>query len=256
MKNSSQRRALFVLTLAILCTYSQQQDESTIDEIAFQYNDNDSIQKNSTTTTTTTTTPTTTTVRRPVEILNDKHAALFKEGLSAKSSKLYKLTLDYSGFALLNETYNTQLKEDANFAWINFTSMIMNISRDISQILGNKTSLVKSLSDSVELAFDDYKNNNESILESTNYIYYDAKSPKTFCDVAEAFKKSVAEKDMKNSRRQVTTTTTPKMTTKTISQVTTLENKQNRKRSNTRKKKSEGSRTRKSKIFSISVEVC
>ena len=93
--------------------------------------------------------------------------------------------MNYSGFKLLNDTYYVHLKE-ARPAWINFTEMIMNISQTISEVLHHKTLLVKNLTDLVEKAFDEYRNDPERILESTKTVYFDAKSPKTFCDVQEA----------------------------------------------------------------------
>lgn len=119
------------------------------------------------------------------ETLNKTHANLFKNWLDVKSNELYQLSMNYSGFKILNETYNLQLREDAKFSWINFTEMIMDISNTISEVLYNKTLIVKNLSDSVEEAFDKYRNDTRRIKESANHVYYDTKSPKTFCDVQE-----------------------------------------------------------------------
>lgn len=45
--------------------------------------------------------------------------------------------------------------------------------------------IVKNLTDLVEKAFDDFRNEPERYEESYNFVYYDSKSPKTFCDVQE-----------------------------------------------------------------------
>jgi hypothetical protein len=122
------------------------------------------------------------------ETLNQKRADSFKSWLDAKSNELHELNMNYSGFSLLNETYNFYLRKDAKFAWINFTEMILNISETISEVLHNKTLLVKDLSEQVEKAYDEYQNDTEQINKSLNFTYYDAKSPKTFCDTAELLK--------------------------------------------------------------------
>ena len=119
------------------------------------------------------------------ETLNKTHANMFKSWLETKSDELFELSMNYSGYKLLNETYNLQLRKDAQFAWINFTSMIMNISKTISQVLYNKTLIVKNLSDLVEKTYDEYRNDSQKIEESAFFLYYDAKSPKTFCDLQE-----------------------------------------------------------------------
>ncbi len=93
--------------------------------------------------------------------------------------------MNYSGYQLINETYNLKLRQDAQFAWINFTSMIMNISKTVSEVLYNKTLIVKKLSDLVEKTYDEYRNDSDKIEESAFFLYYDSKSPKTFCDLQE-----------------------------------------------------------------------
>jgi hypothetical protein len=129
--------------------------------------------------------------------LNETHATIFKTWLNSKSDELYDLTKNYTGYEQLNETYNIHLTEDAKPAWINFTSMIIEISDAISEVLYNKTEFVKQLQEKVEEAFNDYKNDTEKVLESTNYIYYDAKSPKTFCDVAKTYEEAYDEEASK-----------------------------------------------------------
>ena len=110
----------------------------------------------------------------------------FLSWLDSKSDELYELSMNYSGYKLLNETYNLEIRNDAQFAWINFTSMIMNISKTISEVLYNKTLIVKRLSDLVEATYDDFRNDSDRIEEGASFLYYDSKSPKTFCDIQDA----------------------------------------------------------------------
>ena len=117
------------------------------------------------------------------ESMNQTHADMFKNWLDSKSTELYELSLNYSGFKLLNATYNIQLRKDAKFAWINFTEMIINISQTISQVMHHKTLIVKNLTDMVEKKFDEYRSDSSQLKQSASFAYYDAKSPKTFCDV-------------------------------------------------------------------------
>ena len=72
-------------------------------------------------------------------ILNQTNANMFKAWIDAKSRHLHALNMNYSGFKVLNQTYNRHLLKDAKFAWIDFTEMIVNISRTISQVLYDKT---------------------------------------------------------------------------------------------------------------------
>jgi hypothetical protein len=139
--------------------------------------------------------------------LSKVHAMAFKSWLDSKSSELYELSMNYSGYKILTFTYNSKLRKDARFAWINFTSMIINISHTISQVLYNKTLLVKNLSELVEKSYDDYKENDTRILESTNFIYYDSKSPFTFCDVKETYFQKFNNKSKTNASMTTTTTT-------------------------------------------------
>jgi hypothetical protein len=127
-------------------------------------------------------------------IINATYAEAFKNWINVKSENLHELSMNYSGFTLLNQTYNVQLRKDARFAWINFTEMIVNISHSISEVLYNKTLVVKKLSDEVEQSFNSYANNSDEVIDSTKHIYYDAKSPKTFCDVAESYHQRMASK--------------------------------------------------------------
>ena len=119
------------------------------------------------------------------EKLNQSHADIFANWLDQKSDELYELSMNFSGYKLLNETYSVKLRGDAGFAWINFTEMIVNISQTISEVLYNKTVIVKNLTDLVEKAFDDFRNQPSRYEESAKFVYYDSKSPKTFCDVQE-----------------------------------------------------------------------
>jgi hypothetical protein len=141
------------------------------------------------------------------ETLNQTHAAMFKSWLDAKSSELYELSVNYSGFKILNTTYNVRLRKDARFAWINFTSMIINISHTISEVLYNKTLVVKNLSELVERAFDVFRNDSDKVDESSHHLYYDAKSKFTFCDVRAKYEAMLNQ----------STTTTPIMRTQAIS---------------------------------------
>lgn len=123
------------------------------------------------------------------KILNQEHANLFKEWLDYKSDQLYEMSRNYSAFKLLNETFNTKLREEVNFAVINFTSMIVNISQHLSEVLNKKSQIVENLSNFVEKSYENYKNDNEKVKKSIDAVYYDSKSPKTFCDVVENHKK-------------------------------------------------------------------
>lgn len=108
-------------------------------------------------------------------------ADTFKDWLDLKSDELHELNLNNSAYRLLQKTYNVYLTKDAEFKWINFTEMILNISKTISEELYNKTLLVEKLSKNVEQAYDNYYKDTAKIKESVDFIYYDAKSPKTFC---------------------------------------------------------------------------
>ena len=106
---------------------------------------------------------------------------------------------------MLNTTYNVHLSKDAKFAWINFTQMIMNISSTISEVLYNKTVIVKNLSDLVERAFNTYANNSDQVINSTKHVYYDSKSPKSFCDVYDDYNKKLNPKLLLASSPPATT---------------------------------------------------
>ncbi len=145
------------------------------------------------------------------ETINQTHANMFKSWLDTKALDLYELSMNYSGYKLLNATYNVQLRKDAKFAWINFTEMIIDISNTISEVLYNKTLVVKNLTEVVERAFDEYRNDTRKIKESAKFVYYDAKSPKTFCDVQEA---SNARKANQTAAQMLLTTSTTTRTGK------------------------------------------
>lgn len=66
--------------------------------------------------------------------LNQTHANLFRSWIEVKSNELFSMTRNFSGFELLNSTYNIRLPKESNFSWINFTDMIMNISKSISEV--------------------------------------------------------------------------------------------------------------------------
>lgn len=207
---------LFIMQISIAAQLDGLSNEQKIDEIAFPYKDTQNKDF-------ATNVPLTTEIpipTGPVEILNAAHANIFKSWIEPKSSEIYKLTRNYSGFALLNSTYSVHLAKDAKFAWINFTSMIVDISVAISEVLSNKAVLVENLSKSVEHAFDEYKNDSARVEESTKYVYYDAKSPKTFCDVAEAFKQSIEAKHYKPTKATTLATTRK---TKTVDDTGTIQ---------------------------------
>jgi hypothetical protein len=143
------------------------------------------------------------------ETLNQTHAHMFKGWLDAKAADLFELSMNYSGYKLLNATYSVQLRKDAKFAWINFTEMIIDISNTISQVLYNKTLVVKNLTEVVERAFDEYRNDTRRIKESAKFVYYDAKSPKTFCDVQEA--SNARKANQSAAQAMLTTSTTTRM---------------------------------------------
>ena len=143
------------------------------------------------------------------ERLNQTHADIFGKWLDKKSEELYEMTMNFSGYKLLNETYSVKLRGDAGFAWINFTEMIVNISKTISEVLYNKTVIVQNLSDLVEKAFDDFRNQPERYAESASFVYYDSKSPKTFCDVQEKLNPIIAK--VETTTANSTTTNENKM---------------------------------------------
>jgi hypothetical protein len=160
-------------------------------------------------------------------ILNQTNAKMFKMWIDAKSEHLHQLNMNYSGFKLLNETYNHHLLKDAKFAWIDFTKMIVNISKTISQVLYDKTQVVKNLSVLVEKAFNEYANNSDRVVESTNHVYYDAKSPKTFCDTAQIYDQN---RNAKHSGKQPVTNKTTTATSKpTISSSTSIMSEETKK---------------------------
>jgi hypothetical protein len=154
------------------------------------------------------------------ETLNGKHGDVFAGWIKRQSDKLYQMSLDYSGYNTLNEVLYADDRADVKFAWINFTEMIIEISETISEVLYNKTVIVKHLSELVEDSFDKYRNNSKRVEKSAKHIYYDAKSPHTFCDVFEAAKKSIGYEDP----RLTTTTKKPKKTTKMPDNDTLIDN--------------------------------
>ena len=160
-------------------------------------------------------------------VLNQTNAKMFKAWIDAKSKHLHQLNMNYSCFKLLNQTYNHHLLKDAKFAWIDFTKMIVNISKTISQVLYDKTQVVKNLSVLVEKAFNEYANNSDRVVESTNHVYYDAKSPKTFCDTAQIYDQN---RNAKHSGKQPVTNKTTIATSKpTISSSTSIMSEETKK---------------------------
>lgn len=78
--------------------------------------------------------------------LTQKHASQFKTWLEVKSTELFSMTRNYSGFQLLNHTYNVRLPKESNFSWINFTDMIVNISKSISEVYDLFLTLLQCMS--------------------------------------------------------------------------------------------------------------
>ncbi|RNA36114.1 Voltage-dependent calcium channel subunit alpha-2 delta-4 [Brachionus plicatilis] len=125
--------------------------------------------------------------------LNATHGDMFKKWIDTKSDSLFQLSMNFSGYNLLNETYNVHLRRDAKFSWINFTQMIVNISDTISDVMYDKTLVVKKLSELVEKSYDQFVADTDKVINSTSHVYLDSKSPKTFCDVSETYKQKIAE---------------------------------------------------------------
>ena len=118
-------------------------------------------------------------------LLNDEHASMFDGWLDTIANRLYSLSLEYSGFSIIKETYDVKLlkEKQASFAWINFTEMIMNISKDISFFLKNKTDLVNALSDFAEDVYEEYEiEAHKNKEDEVKYQYYDSKRKDAFCD--------------------------------------------------------------------------
>jgi hypothetical protein len=152
--------------------------------------------------------------------LNDEHANMFGEWLEHISTYLYDLNLKYSGFKLLNETYHRSLldEKDAKFAVINFTSMIMNISDTISDVLNKKTVIVKNLSEMAERAYEQYEAENDvdNVYKEKEYEYYNAKEKEQFCELMTI--------DAKQTKTTTTTTTTTTASSTITTQSTQLTN--------------------------------
>ena len=121
--------------------------------------------------------------------LNEEHANMYSQWLDTISSHLYSLTLEYSGFNMINETYNIDLLQvhHADFKEINFGEMIVNISNNISEFLATKTNIVESLSDEVEKLYNNYYDDmigadDEYKYKESLYQYYNSKEKSIFCD--------------------------------------------------------------------------
>jgi hypothetical protein len=129
-------------------------------------------------------------INQPKSVINLTNAMQFKHWLEHKSEELLELNNNFSGFKTLNSSYYAHLGKDAKFAWINFTEMIINISSRISDVLYDKTLVVKNLTDLVEKTFKEYASDTDKVVDSTQHLYYDSKSPKAFCDVYEEYNKN------------------------------------------------------------------
>lgn len=78
--------------------------------------------------------------------------------------------------------------------------MIREISTKLSQELGKTTGVVQNLTDFVEKVYVEYKYNIKRVNESLNHVYYDSKSPKTFCDISEELKRRKSPDGLQRSR--------------------------------------------------------
>ena len=89
------------------------------------------------------------------------------------------------------------------------------------------------MTDLVEKSFNEYSNNSDRVINSTMHVYYDAKSPFTFCDVAESYnnqrlktptitttKSTVTKSSAAAASNQTTTSTTKTTKSATISNST------------------------------------
>lgn len=81
--------------------------------------------------------------------------------------------------------------------------MIREISAKLSQELGKTTGVVQNLTDFVEKVYVEYKYNIERVNESLNHVYYDSKSPKTFCDISEELKRRKSPRSRNNNNHWV-----------------------------------------------------
>ena len=147
------------------------------------------------------TTTTTTTERTILEQdsnvvnINQRYANVFKLFIDKKSLDLYKLTNKFVRFDLINETYNVKLRSEIKVSYNNYTEMVKTISDKLSRVLFQKTQVVMNLSEVVENAYVDYRFNLDKVNQSTTHVYYDSKSPKTFCDNSEPLEDLVQMND-------------------------------------------------------------
>lgn len=95
------------------------------------------------------------------------------------------------------------------------------------------------MTDLVEKSFNEYSNNSDRVINSTMHVYYDAKSPFTFCDVAESYNNqrlktpittTTKSATTKSASNQTTTTTTTTSTTKTTKSAAISNSTERRKR--------------------------
>ena len=121
--------------------------------------------------------------------INQFYADTFAKHIKYQSADLFDLVKKSTSFDLLNETYNSKLRREALIDLIDTAKMINEISKKLSGQLAETAGLVKNLTEFVEKAYVEYKYNIQRVNESINYIYYDSKSPKTFCDVSTEFKR-------------------------------------------------------------------
>lgn len=127
-------------------------------------------------------------IKKPIDNINQSYANFFKQFIDQKSTDLYTLTKKFVRFNLINETYNIKLRNEVKISHNNYPEMVKTISEKLSRILFQKTQVVMNLSEVVENAYVDYRFNLDKVNKSTTHVYYDSKSPKTFCDVSSSFK--------------------------------------------------------------------
>ncbi len=139
-----------------------------------------------------TTSQATTGVPNPSKPLNQAFASLFKDFIQTKSINLYNKIKKFSSYSLLDETVQLQLRKDTKIIHKNLSGILDETAKRLSETLQKKSIITNSLSQTAENAFIEYKFNLELVNTSAKHIYYDSKSPKTFCDVSDILKRNVS----------------------------------------------------------------
>jgi len=120
----------------------------------------------------------------PTKPLNETLANLFSEFIRIKSTSLYEITKKFASYSLLNDTIHLQLRKETTTVHKNFSAILKETAERLSETLQRKSLITNSLSQTAENAYIDYKFDLELVNTSTQHVYYDSKSPKTFCDVS------------------------------------------------------------------------